>query len=120
MQRNMASYFHCKEEMKMTDSLWIFERRARYLMSVITLLLVLALLLFKTGLVSTAPSYKDQAWYSVSEQAGFVVTTEYADEAECRSSEKSSSTACWSGKYLAANESKDHSDKHPFTSGSAH
>ena len=56
MQRNMASYFHCKEEMKMADSLWTFERRARYLMSVITLLLVLALLLFKTGLVSTAPS----------------------------------------------------------------
>jgi hypothetical protein len=92
----------------MTDSLWAFERRARYLMSVIALLLVLALLLFKTGLISTTPSYKDQAWYSVSEQAGFVVTTEYADEAECRSSAKSSSAACRPGKYLAANESKDH------------
>lgn len=104
----------------MTESLRTFERRARYLMSVITLLLVLALLLLKTGLVSTAPSYKDQAWYSISEQTGFVITTEYADEAECRSSEKSSSVGCWPGKYLAANESNDHSDNHSFTSGGAH
>ncbi|MDB5763646.1 MAG: hypothetical protein JWQ21_2641 [Herminiimonas sp.] len=84
----------------MTNSLLTFERRARYLMSFIALLMIVALVLFKTGLVSTAPSYNAQAWYSVSDHAGFVITTEYADEAACRSS--APSIVCRSGKYLTA------------------
>lgn len=90
----------------MTASLWRFERHARYVMSLVALLLILTLLLLKTGLVSTAPSYKSQAWYSLSNRAGFVITTEYADEAGCRSAEKSPSIVCRSGQSLTAKESQ--------------
>ncbi len=90
----------------MTASLWKFERHARYVMSLVALLMILTLLLLKTGLVSTTPSYKSQSWYSVSHRAGVVITTEYTDEAGCRSSEKSPSIVCRSGQSLTANESK--------------
>lgn len=88
----------------MTESLRTVERRARYLMGFVSLLLVLALMLWKTGLVSAAPSYKNDAWYASSNRAGLVITTEYADEAACRSSNPASSIACRSGKSLAANQ----------------
>lgn len=90
----------------MTHSLWKFERHARYVMSLVALMMILTLLLLKTGLVSTTPSYKSQAWYSSSTHAGFVITTEYADEAGCRSAEKGASNACRSGLSLTSNESK--------------
>jgi hypothetical protein len=85
------------------NSLWTFERRARYLMSVISFFLIVGVVLFNLGWISTTSSYDSQAWYSFSEHAGFVITTEYADEAGCRSSEKPPSTVCRSGKSLLAN-----------------
>ncbi len=88
----------------MADFLHTLERRARYLMGFVSLMLILALMLWKTGLVSTAPSYKNDAWYASSSRAGLVITTEYADEAACRSSNPASSITCRSGKSLAANE----------------
>jgi hypothetical protein len=83
----------------MALSIAVVERRARYIMCFVSLLLVLILLAFKAELITSAPSYKGQAWYQLSERAGFVITSEYADETECRRTEKPSAI-CRSGKSL--------------------
>jgi hypothetical protein len=90
-------------EIQMTNLFWTVERRARYLMSIVSLVLLAGVVLFNLGWISTTPSYNSQAWYSFNEQAGFVVMTEHADEAGCRSSEKPPSVVCRSGKSLTAN-----------------
>jgi hypothetical protein len=80
----------------MAISIAVIERRARYIMCIISLLLVLIVLAFKADLISSTPSYKGQAWYVQNSHNGFVVTSEYADEAECKRNEKSAA-ACRSG-----------------------
>lgn len=60
---------------------------------------MLGLAAFELGWIATAPSYKEDAWYLVSGNASFVVTSEYADENSCRREEKASAV-CRSGKAL--------------------
>jgi hypothetical protein len=82
--------------MEMHISMLRLERRARHLMAAASLLLVLIPAAFHTGLIAAAPTYNLQAWYAQGGLSGFVVTSEYADEAECRRNEKPS-TVCRSG-----------------------
>jgi len=85
----------------------ILERRARYLMAVFAIFSVIAVVLYKTGLVATEPTYDDRAWYSFSKHDGFVISTEHGDEAACRSAEKLPSIVCHSGKFLITDQRKD-------------
>jgi hypothetical protein len=85
----------------MLGFLQVWERRARFLMGIVCVLLATGALMFKLGWISTASSYSDSAWYSVSEHAGFVVTTEHADEAGCKAAAQTAAVICRSGKSLA-------------------
>lgn len=78
------------------------EKRARYIMGFITLLLVLVLGAFQAGWITSTPSYsyKDQAWYVQTSQSGFIVISEYADEMECQR-HASVSAVCRPGKVLS-------------------
>lgn len=77
----------------------LLERRARFVMGSATLVAVVLGLTFKTGLVSTMPSYERQAWYLVSEHGGFVVSSQVDDEVACRK-RASASAVCRSGQSL--------------------
>jgi hypothetical protein len=99
--------FSLLKGMKMIRTLSILERRARYLMIVVAILSVVAVMLYKTGLVATEPAYDHQAWYSFSKHAGFVISTEHGDEAACRSAEKLPSIVCHSGRSLMTSQRKD-------------
>jgi hypothetical protein len=103
----MASSFHCAKETMMMYALLKWERRARYLMGIVAVLSIMAVILYKTGLVSTGPSYDDRAWYSFSRHAGVVIFTEHGTEAACRSAEKLPEIVCHSGKSLLTGQSKD-------------
>jgi hypothetical protein len=99
--------FSVRQEMKMIRTLSTLERRARYLMGVVAILSVIAVALYKTGLVATAPTYDHQAWYSFSKHAGFVISTEHNNEAACRSAEQRPLIVCHSGKSLVTDLRKD-------------
>ena len=75
------------------------ERRARFVMGSAALVGVVLGLVFKTGLVSTMPTYERQSWYLISEHNGFVVSSLVDDEAVCRK-RASESTICRSGQNL--------------------
>jgi hypothetical protein len=83
----------------MAVSIGMLERRARYLMGAVAIAAAAVLMAFKMGWISTAPSYKENAWYLVGGNASFVITSEYADEADCRSKE-TASAVCRPGKVL--------------------
>ncbi|MDB5842305.1 MAG: hypothetical protein JWQ23_4257 [Herminiimonas sp.] len=83
----------------MRDSIWTYERRARYLMIVVSILMVTVLLLFKIGLISTFPSYKENVWYSINDRAGLVITKEFSSELGCRAAVPPA-VACRSGKAM--------------------
>ena len=91
----------------MIRTLSTLERRARYLMAVVAILSVIAVMLYKTGLVATEPTYHHQAWYSFSTHAGFVISTEHNDETACRSAEKLPSIVCYSGRSLMTDQRRD-------------
>jgi len=104
---NRGIIFPLHERMKMIRTLSLLERRARYLMGIFAISSVLAVLLYKTGLVATEPRYDEPAWYSFSKYGGFVISTEHDNEAACRSAEKLSAVICRSGKSLMTNVHKD-------------
>jgi hypothetical protein len=72
------------------------ERYARYVMGVISFLALMVWLTFKASLFSM-PSYNGHAWYIVSNRSGYVLASEYKDEAECKRHETAYSV-CVSGK----------------------
>lgn len=84
----------------------IWERRARFILGGLAAVLAVIALLFKAGWISSAPSYDDAAWYSASEHAGFIVTTEHANEAGCRAAAQQPGVICRSGRSFAAERSK--------------
>ena len=75
------------------------ERRARFVMGAAALVAIVLALTFKTGLVSTMPTYERQSWYLVSEHRGFIVSSQVDDEAACRK-RASASAVCRSGQSL--------------------
>lgn len=83
----------------MTNMLMVFERRARYVMVAVAVLVALLALAFKAGWIREQQSYDRHAWYLISAHERFVVTSEYPDEAACRRAQDASST-CRSGGAL--------------------
>ena len=75
------------------------ERRARFVMGSVALVAVVMGLTFKTGLVSTMPTYERQSWYLVSEHHGFVVSSQVNDEAACRKRQRGTDV-CRSGQSM--------------------
>jgi hypothetical protein len=102
----MSSLFQCHLETMMTTFFRVWERRARHAMGVLAVLLGAVALLFKVGWVSTTPSYQDAAWYSVSEHAGFLVTTRHANESACKLAAQQPAVVCRSGRAIAAEQGK--------------
>jgi hypothetical protein len=94
---------------KMAISINTVERSARYVMGAVCLLGVLVWAAFKLGWITTAPSYKNDAWYLVGGNSDFVITSEYADETACRRNENSSAI-CRSGKVLLEQERRSPSE----------
>jgi len=84
----------------------IWERRARYTMAALTALLAVNAFLFKAGWISHTASYRDSAWYSAREHAGFIITTEHADEAGCKVAAQQPGVTCRSGRVLGAAHDK--------------
>lgn len=76
-----------------------FERRARFVVGTSALVAVVFCLTFKTGLVSTMPSYERQSWYLVRVHDGFVVSSQVDDEVACRK-RASALAVCRSGQSL--------------------
>jgi hypothetical protein len=68
-------------------------------MTAVAVIAIAGLAAFKMGWISTAPSYKENAWYLIGGSANFVITSEYTDEAACRRKE-STSSVCRPGKAL--------------------
>lgn len=75
------------------------ERHARYAMSVVAILAVLAGIGLRAGLINKAPFYHDDHWYLESSRSSFVIISEHADEQQCRDQEKPF-TSCRSGRSL--------------------
>jgi hypothetical protein len=93
------SSFYYIEEMEMAISMTLLERRARYVMSVVAFIALAGWASWEMGWITTAPSYKEEAWYLVGGSTSFVITSEYADEASCRRNENAASV-CQPGKVL--------------------
>lgn len=75
------------------------ERRARYAMGAVAVVSVFGLAAFELGWITSAPSYRHDAWYLVGGNASIVITSEYADEAACRRAE-SGAAVCRPGRVL--------------------
>ncbi|MBC7500646.1 MAG: hypothetical protein H7315_09120 [Herminiimonas sp.] len=87
----------------MSSKIMMVERRVRSVAVVVTVALVLAAGAVQAGLISRAPSYNFQAWYLVTEHTGFLVTSEYADEAACQR-KRNATSVCQSGRTLIDHE----------------
>lgn len=81
------------------SSLLKLERRARYAMSIVAIIGLIAAFCLRAGLISKTPFYDDDYWYLENHHANFVIISEYENEAECRQHEKAFMN-CRSGQSL--------------------
>jgi putative AlgH/UPF0301 family transcriptional regulator len=98
--------FSLPRGIKMTISAVTVERRARYTMSAVCGLMLFGMAAWDAGWLQREPSYKNDSWYLVNEHSGFVVTSEFQDEAACMREEKTPGS-CHSGKSLIADQAKN-------------
>ena len=85
----------------MPPLLFRIERHARLVMGGIALLTVVGLLLFKTGLIQSQPSFNAYDWYTVSTvRQGVAVTHKADNEASCRAKSRLASVTCVQGRAL--------------------
>lgn len=91
----------------MIQVLSTLERRARVFMIAVSILSIIAAVLYKTGLVTTEPTYEHHAWYSFTKHAGIIISTQHGDEAACRSVEKLPTVICRSGRSMMLDQRKD-------------
>ena len=87
----------------MSSKIMMVERRVRSVAVVVTVALVLTAGAVQAGLISSAPSYNFRAWYLVTEHTGFLVTSEYVDEAACQRN-RNATSICHSGRTLIDQE----------------
>jgi len=79
------------------------ERRARFLMGGVAFLTFLILVLFKTHMIETQPSFDAYGWYTVSAVSSSVAVTRRAEsEAACIELARAHSISCLQGKFLNA------------------
>jgi hypothetical protein len=94
-------YLNCIGEIIMSPRLFRIERSARLFMGGLALLTLLFLLLFKTQLIQSQPSFDTYGWYAVSKvNAGMTVTHKADNEAACRAQSHLGSVTCLQGKSL--------------------
>ena len=85
----------------MPTRLFRIERSARLFMGGLALLTLLVLLLFKTQLIQSQPSFDTYGWYAVSKvNAGMTVTHKAESEAACRAQSRLGAVTCLQGKSL--------------------
>jgi len=83
----------------MKISIAVIERRARFGMSIVSVVLVLGLIAYYAGLISHQASYKPDHWYQSSDHGSYIVMREFQDESLCRKAE-GAPAGCRSGKAL--------------------
>jgi hypothetical protein len=88
------------QEISMYGILQKWERRARHMMCAVAVVFAGVAFAFKAGWIATEPTYHASRWYTVTEHAGFVLTTEHASEFDCRTAAQTSSVACRPGRSL--------------------
>jgi hypothetical protein len=92
---------NCTGEIIMLPRLFRIERKARLLMGGLALLTIVFLLLFKTQLIQSQPSFDTYGWYAVSKvNAGMTVTHKADSEAACRARSPLGAVTCLQGKSL--------------------
>lgn len=85
----------------MSPRLFRIERKARLFMGGLALLTIVFLLLFKTQLIQSQPSFDTYGWYGVSKfNAGMTVTYRADNEAACRAQSRLGAVTCVQGKSL--------------------
>nr|WP_314630038.1 hypothetical protein [uncultured Noviherbaspirillum sp.] len=85
----------------MSPSLFRIERHARLLMGGAAFLTIVALLLFKTQLVQSQPSFDAFGWYTVSQlNEGMSVAHRAENEAACRARSQRTGVTCLQGQSL--------------------
>lgn len=94
-------YLNCTGEIIMSPRLFRIERKARLFMGGFALLTILFLLLVKTQLIQTQPSFDTYSWYAVSNvNAGMTVTHKADNEAACRVQSRLGTVTCLQGRSL--------------------
>ena len=94
-------YINCTREIIMLPRLFRIERKARLIMGGFALLTILSLLLFKTQLIQSQPSFDAYGWYTVSKvNAGMTVTHRADNESACRAESLLGAVTCLQGKSL--------------------
>jgi len=79
------------------------ERRARFLMAGVAFLTFLILVLFKTHMIETQPSFDAYGWYTVNTVNSSVTVTRRAEsEATCMELAHAHPISCVQGKFLNA------------------
>jgi hypothetical protein len=85
----------------MPPSLFRIERNARLCMGGIAVLTIAVLMLFKTDLVRTQPSFDAYGWYTVSKlNPEMSIAQRMEDEAVCRARSQRTGVTCTQGKSL--------------------
>ena len=94
-------YLNCIGEIIMPSSFCRIERHARLVMAGLALLALAVLLLFKTQLIQSRPSFDAYGWYEVSTvSAGLTLTRRADSEAACREKSRLPAVSCLQGKSL--------------------
>ena len=79
------------------------EPPARFLMGAFAFLTLFVLLLFKTHLIQTTPSFDAYGWYAVSTvNAGIAVTHRADNESSCLEQSRRQGLSCVQGRWLNA------------------
>lgn len=87
----------------MTNLLFRLERRARFLMSGVACLTLLALVLLNSQLIESQPSYDAYGWYTVNPvNQGMLIARRMDSESACRASAVANAINCMQGKSLNA------------------
>jgi hypothetical protein len=85
----------------MPNLLFRLERRARLLMGGLACLTLLVLVLLKTGLVQTQPTYDAYGWYTVNAvNPAMTIARRMDNESSCRESARAGAISCMQGKSL--------------------
>jgi hypothetical protein len=94
-------YLNCIGEIIMSPSLFRIERHARLLMGAVAFLTIVVLLLFKTQLVQSQPSFDAYGWYMVSKlNEEMSVAHRAENEAACRARSHRTGVTCLQGQSL--------------------
>lgn len=94
-------YLNCFGEIIMSSLIFRIERHVRLLMGSVAFLTIVVLLLFKSQLIQSQPSFDAYGWYTVSKlNEEMSVAHPAVDEATCRARSHRTGVTCLQGQSL--------------------